>query len=83
MILLEDCPKASIIESRYMANYIDLASNFGGCVEFTSIYITHCHDSIMAYTLNQTCINLVNFLKRALEISVEIKKIIIRKKERN
>lgn len=75
MILLEDCPKASIIESRYMANYIDLASNFGGCVEFTSVYITHCHDSIMAYTLNQTCINLVNFLKRALnKISVEIKK---------
>lgn len=37
MILLEDCPKASIIESRYMANYIDLASNFGGCVEFTSV----------------------------------------------
>lgn len=71
MILLEDCPRASFIESD-MANYTNLASSFGVCVEFTSI--TRCVSMGYLYILNQICIKLVNFTFKTLKISAEFKK---------
>lgn len=52
-----------------MANYTNLASNFGVCVEFTSI--TRCVSMGYLYIYNQICIKLVNF---TLKISAEFKK---------
>lgn len=52
-----------------MANYTNLASNFGVCVEFTSI--TRCVSMGYLYIYNQICITLVNF---TLKISAEFKK---------
>lgn len=52
-----------------MANYTNLASNFGVFVEFTSI--TRCVSMGYLYILNEICIKLVNF---TLKISAEFKK---------
>lgn len=55
-----------------MANYTNLASNFGVFVEFTSI--TRCVSMGYLYIYNQICIKLVNFTLKTLKISAEFKK---------
>lgn len=70
MILSEDCPRASFIESRYGKLY-------KSCIKFWSICWVHKHNTLCIHgihILNQICIKLVNFTLKTLKISAEFKK---------
>lgn len=70
MILLEDCPRASFIESRYGKLY-------KSCIKFWSMCWVHKHNTLCIHgilILNQICIKLVNFTLKTLKISAEYKK---------
>lgn len=63
MILSEDCPRASFIESRYGKLY-------KSCIKFGSMCWVHKHNT-RCVSMGYICIKLVNF---TLKISAEFKK---------